>query len=177
MATHSSILAWRIPGIEEPSGLPSMGLRRVGHDWSNLAEITPNSIVSWLLSLAYCATFSLVSLGTTFLINHLHRYPHLRAVLDNAAKSLQSCPILCDPIDSSPPGSSVPGLLQARTLEWVAVSFSNAWKWRVKVKLLSRVRPSVTPWTAAFQAPSSMGFSRQEYLLQWGAIAFSGGNF
>ena len=80
-----------------------------------------------------------------------------------AAKSLQSCPTLCDPIDSSPPGSSVPGILQARTLEWVAISFSNAWKWKVKGKSLSRVRPSATPWTAAFQAPPSMGFSRQEY--------------
>ena len=80
-----------------------------------------------------------------------------------AAKSLQSCPTLCDPIDSSPPGSSVPGILQARTLEWVAISFSNAWKWKVKVKSLSRVRLFATPWTAAYQAPPSMGFSRQEY--------------
>ena len=78
------------------------------------------------------------------------------------AKSLQSCLTLCDPVDSSPPGPPVPGILQARTLEWVAISFSNAWKWRVKVKSLSRVRPSATPWTAAFQAPPSMGFSRQE---------------
>ena len=61
------------------------------------------------------------------------------------------------------PGSPIPGILQARTLEWVAISFSTAWKWKVKVKLLSHVRPSATPWTAAFQAPLSMGFSRQEY--------------
>jgi len=80
-----------------------------------------------------------------------------------AAKSLQSCPTLCDPIDGSPPGSPIPGILQARTLEWVAISFSNAWKWKVKVKSLSHVWPSATPWTAAFQAPPSMGFSRQEY--------------
>ena len=79
------------------------------------------------------------------------------------AKSLQSCPTLCDPIDSSPPGSPIPGVLQARTLEWVAISFFNAWKWKVKVNLLSRVWPSATPWTAAFQPPPSMGFSRQEY--------------
>ena len=79
------------------------------------------------------------------------------------AKSLQLCPTLCDPIDSSPPGSPVPGILQARTLEWVAISFSNAWKWKVKVKSLSHVRLLVTPWTAAYQAPPSMGFSRQEY--------------
>ena len=80
-----------------------------------------------------------------------------------AAKSLQSCPTLCDPIDSSPPGSPVPGILQARTLKWVAISFSNAWKWKGKVKSLSRVWLLATPWTAAYQALPSMGFSRQEY--------------
>ena len=79
-----------------------------------------------------------------------------------AAKSLQSCLTFCDPIDGSPPGSSVPGILQARTLEWVAIPFSNAWKWKVKVKLLSRVWLLAPPWTAAHQAPLSMGFSRQE---------------
>ena len=79
------------------------------------------------------------------------------------AKSLQSCPTLCDPIDGSPSGFPVPGILQARTLEWVAISFSNAWKWKVKVKLLSCIRLLATPWTAAYQAPPSMGFSRQEY--------------
>ena len=81
----------------------------------------------------------------------------------DTAKSLQSCPTLCDPVDGSPPGSPVPGILQARTLEWVAISFSSAWKWKVKVKLLSRVRLLATPWTAAYPAPSSIGFSRQEY--------------
>ena len=80
-----------------------------------------------------------------------------------AAKSLQSCPTLCDPIDGSPPGSPVPGILLARTLEWVAIAFSNAWKWKVKVKSLSRVQLFETPWTAAHQASPSMGFSRQEY--------------
>ena len=80
-----------------------------------------------------------------------------------AAKSLQLCPALCDPIDGSPPGSSISGILQARTLEWVGISFSNAWKWKVKLKSLSRVRLLATPWTAAYQAPPSMGFSRQEY--------------
>ena len=76
-----------------------------------------------------------------------------------AAKSLQSCPTLCDPTDGSPPGSPVPGILQARTLEWVAISFSSAWKWKVKGKLLSHVQLLTTPWTAAYQAPPSMGFS------------------
>ena len=80
-----------------------------------------------------------------------------------AAKSLQSCLTLCDPRDGSPPGSPIPGILQARTLEWVAISFSSAWKWKVKVKSLSRVWLLATPWTAAHQAPPSMGFSRQEY--------------
>ena len=80
-----------------------------------------------------------------------------------AAKSLQSCPILCDPIDGSPPGSTIPGNSQARTLGWVFISFSNAWKWKVKVKSLSRVQLLATPWTAAHQAPPPMGFSRQQY--------------
>ena len=91
-----------------------------------------------------------------------------------AAKSLQSCPTLCDPIDGNPPGSPVPGILQARTLEWVALSFSNAGKWKVKVKSLSRAWLIASPWTAAHQAPPSMGFSRQDYWsglslpsLQW----------
>ena len=87
-------------------------------------------------------------------------FPTLEAAA--AAKSLQSCPTLCDPIDGSPPGSIVPGNLQARTLDWIAISFSNAWKWKVKVKSLTRVQLLVTPWTAAYQAPPSMGFSRQE---------------
>ena len=84
-----------------------------------------------------------------------------------AAKSLQSCPTPCDPIDGSPPGPAVHGILQARTLEWVAISSSNAWKWKVKVKSLSHVRLLATPWTAAYQAPPSKGFSRQEY---WSAV-------
>ena len=90
-------------------------------------------------------------------------YKRLKRHNAAAAKSLQLCPTLCNPIDSSPPGSPVPGVLQARTLEWVAISFSNAWKWKVKVKLLSPVRLLATPWTAAYQAPPSTGFSRQEY--------------
>ena len=90
-------------------------------------------------------------------------------IKSSAAKSLQSCPTLCNPIDSSPPGSPIPGILQARILEWVAISFSNAWKWKVKVKLLSRVWLLVTSWTAAFQGPPSMGFSRQEY---WSGVPY-----
>ena len=80
-----------------------------------------------------------------------------------AAKSLQSCSTLCDPIDGSPPGSPIPGILQARTLEWVAIFFSNAWKSKVKVKSLSRIWLLATPWTAAYQVPPSRGSSRQEH--------------
>ena len=80
-----------------------------------------------------------------------------------AAKSLQLCPTLCDPIDGSPPGSPVPGILKARTLEWVAISFSNAWEWKVKARSLTHVRLLATPRTVAHQARPSMGFSRQEY--------------
>ena len=87
-----------------------------------------------------------------------------------AAKLLQSCPTLCDPIDGSPPGPAIPGILQARTLEWAAISSPNAWKWKVKVKSFSRVWLLATPWTAAYQAPPSMGFSRQEY---WSGLPFA----
>ena len=80
-----------------------------------------------------------------------------------AAAPLQSCPTLCNPTDGSPPGSAIPGILQARTLQWVAISFSSEWEWKVKVKSLSCVWLFATPWTAAYQAPPSMGFSRQEY--------------
>ena len=105
------------------------------------------------------------------------RWPHKAAA---AAKSLQSCLTLCYPIHGSPPGSPIPGTLQARTLEWVAISFSNAWKWKVKGKSLSCVRLLETSWTAAYQAPPSMAFSRQEYwvgchrllhyIVEWKAI-------
>ena len=94
---------------------------------------------------------------------YYYRTPVDRSSAAAAAKSLQSRLTLCDPTDGSPPGSAIPGILQARTLEWGAISFSCAWKWKVKVKLLSRVRLLATPWTAAHQAPPSMGFSRQEY--------------
>ena len=95
--------------------------------------------------------------------------------LTAAAKSLQSCLTLCDPIDSSPPASPIPGILHARTLEWVAISFCNAWKWKVKVKSLSHVRLLATPWTAANQGPPSTGFSRLVYakfevLITWSVI-------
>ena len=102
------------------------------------------------------------------MISFLNRYGG-NAAAAAAAKSLQSCPTLCDPRDSSPPGSPIPGILQARTLEWVAISFSNAWKWKVKVNSLSRVWLCATQETAAHQAPLSLGFSRQEY---WSGLPF-----
>ena len=98
--------------------------------------------------------------------------PHrVTAAAAAAAKSLQSCPTLCDSIDGSPPGSPVPGILQARTLEWVAISFSNAWKWKVKVKSLGRVQLLATPWTAAYGSSTHGIF--QARVLEWVAIAFS----
>jgi len=95
----------------------------------------------------------------------------INLIADAAAKSLPSYPTLCDPIDGSPPGSPVPGVLQARILEWVAVSFSNAWKW--KVKSLSRVWPLATSWTACSLSVSSIHGIFQARVLEWGAIAFS----
>ena len=149
IATHASILVWRIPWIEEPGGLQSIGLQRVGHDWRDLAGMHIKRLCyKKLFVLQFLLWFKLLKWNLYLMFT---------------AKSLQSCPTLCDPIDGSPPGSHVPGILQARTLEWVAISFSNAWKWKVRVKLLSRVQLLATPWTAAYQAPPSMGFSRQEY--------------
>ena len=125
MATHSSILAWRIKWTQEPGG------------------VTKGR--AWLSDWHFCMQNNFVSTGLLLLLSRFSRV------------------WLCDPIDVSPPGSTVPGILQARTLEWVAISFSSAWKWKVKVKSLSRVWLFTTPWTAAYQAPPSMVFSRQEY--------------
>ena len=117
-------------------------------------------IFVWISQLSFLSLFSLFRFDwlTLFLV-----LTSSIVAAATAAKSLQSCPTLCDPIDGSPPGSSVPGILQARTLEWVAISFSNAWKWKLKGKSLSCIRLLVTPWTAAHQAPPPTGFSRQEY--------------
>ena len=117
-------------------------------------SVTPG--ISWLPTFAFQSP---MMKRTSFLGVSSRRSSSAAA----AAKSLQSCLTLCDPIEGSPPGSSVLGILQARTLEWVTISFSNAWKWKVKVKSLSRVRRLAMSWTAAYQAPRSMGVSRQEY--------------
>ena len=129
MAFHSSILAWRIPWTEEPGGLQSTRLQRVEHDWVTNTH-------------THTLTHIIISLGKTLRIQIPHsnsmesgvRPPKFEVLLiiSNVTltpKLLQSCPTLCDPWDSSPPGSPIPGILQARTLEWVAISFSNAWKW------------------------------------------------
>ena len=114
----------------------------------------------WLCFKFY-SLIDLIFQGNHLLFLELFQYAAAAAAA--AAKSLQSCLTLCNPKDGSPPRSPVPGILQARTLEGVAISFSNAWKWKVKGKSFSRVRLLATPWTAAHQIPQSMGFSRQEY--------------
>ena len=126
-----------------------------------------------------CAFFVSVAWCIWFLVTQRKKCLHsflciVQKKVSAAAKSLQLCQTLCDPIDGSPPGPSIPGILQARTLEWVAISFSNAWKWKVKVKSLSRVQLLATPWTAASQAPLSVHGIFQARVLEWGAIAFSG---
>ena len=109
------------------------------------------------LRISFLSIFKFLSLKVVTVTQTQH------AAAAAAAKSLQWCPTLCNPRCGSPPGSPIPGILQARTLEWVAISFSNAWKWKVKVKSLSRVQLFSTPWSRAYQAPLPMGFSRQEY--------------
>ena len=121
------------------------------YSWKNKTKHLPNHLILFFL----------------FLKDGRWTSSHFTSLLGGyaaaAAKSHQFCPTLCNPIDGSPPGSPVPGILQARTLEWVAIAFSNAWKWKVKVSSPSHVRLVVTPWIAAHQAPPSMRFSRQEY--------------
>ena len=129
--------------------------------WCDLGK----HFIQHLLHIYWGHMFQALSWTQAGFIWHTAMAPHSSTLtwkIPWTAKSLQSCPTLCDPIDGSPTGSPVPGILQARTLEWVAISFSNAWKWKVKGKSLSRVQLFVTPWTAAYQAPPSMGFSRRE---------------
>ena len=148
MTNHSSILAWRIPWTEEPGGLQSMELQRVEQDWETYTHTHTHTV-----DLQCCVTLRCTAqwFKHIFVSMYLFIPFHILSSYATAAtaKSLQSCPTLCDPTDGSPPGSPIPGILQARTLEWVAISFSNAWKWEVKLKLLSRVWLLATPWTAA----------------------------
>ena len=126
---------------------------------SNMLYVWMDFCITLIHFLEYfvCILFGIV---VTLYIKYIYIYIYS---IYAAAKLLQSRPTLCNPTDGSPWGSPVPGILQARTLEWVAISFSNAWKWKAKAKSLSRVRLLVTPWTVALQAPPSVGFSRQEY--------------
>ena len=101
---------------------------------------------------------------------HWSGLPFPSPMHESESEFAQSCPTLSDPMDCSLPCSSIHGILQARTLEWVAISFSSAWKWKVKAKSFSPVRLFATPWTAAYQAPPSMGFFRQEY---WSGVPLS----
>ena len=144
---------------------PSMGFSRQEY-WGGLPLPSPTGLESKLnnMMVKYSHRWSALFVINVIIVNKcyfssrlsIYNYCYVAA----AAKSLQSCPTLCNPIDGSPPGFSIPGILQARTLEWVAISFSNEWKWKVKVKSLSRVWLLATPWTAAYQPPPSMGFSR-----------------
>ena len=129
--------------------------------------LTSQTFVGKVMSLLF-------NLLSRLVITFLPRSKRLLISSAAAAKLLQLCLTLCDPINGSPPGSPVPGILQARTLEWVAISFSNAGKWKVKVKSLSRVLLFATPWTPAYQAPPSMGFSRQEH---WSGVPEPSPNF
>ena len=131
----------------------------------HLSLVSPNQTLR-IQALDSCARWCMgTSPQSSFLSSRFQSFGGTRPQkwLEETAKSLQLCPTLCDPTDGSPPGSPVPGILQARTLEWIAISFSNAWKWKVKVKSLSHVWLLATPWTTAYQAPPSMGFSRHEY--------------
>ena len=136
--------------LNSASGPPSCCL-----PWAPKAQVFPSQALS---SVPWCLRHKVGLRNSS-----LSSFSPSGAAAAAAAKLLQSCPTLCDPIDGSPPGSPDPGILQARTLEWVAIAFSNAWKWKVKGKSFSCVRLLATPWTAAYQAPPSMGFSRQEY--------------
>ena len=151
-----------LPTHTIPLGHPSAPAPSILYPASNLDW----QFVSYIILYMFQWLYSLIIVSTPSFPNILYHFNEWRDsnyAAAAAAKSLRSSLTLCDPIDGSPPGSPVPGSLQARTLEWVAISFSNAWKWNVKVKSLSHVRLFATPWTAAYQAPPSMGFSRQEY--------------
>ena len=160
--------------ILEPYSIPSLNNLQAPRRWSSAPQSSQSPIPLNLPNLVSTISLFLSSPKATIRVSPLSPVSSIIGVLTSgliqlclsaaaAAKSLQSCPTLWDPTDGSPPGSSVPGILQARILEWVAISFSNAWKRKVKMKSLSRARLSATPRTIAYQAPPPMGFSRQEY--------------
>ena len=154
-----------------PQSFPSWGSFPISHFFASGGQSIEASVSVSVLPMNIQDWFPLGLTGLISLLKSLKsllQHHSSYAVATAAAKSLQSCPTLCDLIDSSPPGSPIPGIFQARTLEWVAIFFSSAWKWKVKVKSLSRVQLLATPWTVAHQAPPSMGFSRQEY---WSGVS------
>ena len=153
MAIHSSVLAWEIPWTEEPGGLQSAtaaakSLQSCPTLCNSIDGRPPGSPTPGILQ---ARTLEWVAI---FFSNAWKWKVKVKSF---------SCVRLCDPIDGSPPGSPVPGILQARTLEWIAIFFSNAWKWKVKLKSLSHIGLFATPQTLAYQAPPSMGFTKQEY--------------
>ena len=171
LSCFSCVQLWATPLTAVHQAPPSLGFSRQEH-WSGLPFPSPmhesekwkwiRSVNVWLFVTPWTTAYQ-APLSMGFFRQEYWSGLPLPSPAAATAKSLQSCPTLCDPIEGIPPGSRVPGILQVRPLEWVAISFSNACKWKVEVKLLSHVWPSATPWTAAFQAPPSMGFSRQEY--------------
>ena len=174
------------PGTAAHQAPLSMGFSRQKY-WSGVPLPSPLRMLVWLyMSIIFWRAFGTVKEKKASIrihnfnseivsFNSMHKFTRhkIHSSINGTAKELASlrlllsrfsrCPTLCNPIDSSPPGFPVPGILQARTMEWVVISFSNAWKWKMKVKSLSRVRLLATPWTAAYQAPPSTGFSRPEY--------------
>ena len=149
--------------VGHTSIIPIIGKFFHGDNWERPWNLCPKGAVQHVdvfCDLLLCRGWVWMSWRGEFVSWH-GAHPCAAAAAAAAAKSLQSCPTLYDPTDGSPPGSTVPGILQARTLEWVAISFSNAWKWKWSRSV--SVRLFVIPWTTAYQAPPSMGFSRQEY--------------
>ena len=163
--TYLTFLDWNY--IPEPQLLPSYSGPHINfHVFKSPFSFPFHSPESWILTTDPKGNMFSFMIHFHLCIDTIHEQVlHLKR---GAPKSLQSCPTLCDTIDGSPRGSPIPGILKARTLEWVAISFSSACKLKVKGKLLSRVQLLVTPWTVAHQAPPSMGFSRQEY---WSGVS------
>ena len=172
---RTSIIA-SFKNYNRPRGIGWRGRWEGGSGWGIYVNPWLIHVNVWQKPLQYCKIISLQLIKIngkkiTIILRHVSAFVNTCSGMLLPLLSHFSRVWLCVILDGSPPGSAVPGILQARTLEWDAISF-NAWKWKVKVKLLSRVRLFMTPWTAAHQAPPSMGFF-QVRVLEWGAIAFS----
>ena len=169
MATHSSVLAWRVPGTGEPGGLPSMGSQRVGHDSSDLATAAAAATndCNWT-----CPSQSLFTL-TPY---RLHSAPSMLSPLHSPVCVCvllvdQSCPTLCNPMDCSslPPAQASLSMEFSRQGYWNGLPFPSPNVNQLLLSCFSRVRLCATPQTAAHQAPMSLGFSRQRY---WSGLPF-----